>query len=383
LTTPRPRSNEPLSVSPPVEPIRPEPIRPEPRPASDEFSVISLINTVLRHRWLILIIAVAVAGYQAYKAYRMPLVYSAEAQFMPKGSRGQTQLQGLAQQFGIPVSSGDAAQSPAFYMDLLESRPLLAAVAEQQYRIRNDKGVVRTGTLAELYGIRDANPTLVRTRVVNRLKGQVNENVSNRTGVITVSVWSGYPELSVQIVRNLLDQVNVFNLNRRQEQAGAERAFIEKRLAEAQSQLSQAENNLQVFLTENRDFRSSPTLTLEFDRLNRAVTSRQALYNGLATSYEQAKIEEVRDLPVITVLEPPEMPISADPRGGKRKALLGLLIGLMGGIIIAFVIDRLAVNKTVHSDEFAEFANLKRDVLADLTNPLSRVTKVISSRKRS
>ena len=374
MTTPRPRSNEPLSVSPPVEPIRAE---------SDEFSVISLINTVLRHRWLILIIGLAVAGYQIYKTSRMPRVYSVEAQFMPKGSRGQTQLQGLAQQFGIPVSSGDAGQSPAFYVDLLESRPLLAAVAEKQYRIRNATGVVRTGTLAELYGVRNANPTLVRTRVVNRLKNQVNENVSNRTGVITVSVWSGYPELSVQIARNLLDQVNVFNLNRRQEQASAEREFIEKRLADAQAQLSAAENNLQVFLTENRDFRSSPTLTLEFDRLNRTVSSRQSLYNGLATSYEQAKIEEVRDLPVITVLEPPEMPIEADPRGGKRKALIGLLIGLMAGIVIAFIIDRLAVNKTVRSDEYSEFNNLKRAALADLTNPLRRVSKVISSRAKS
>jgi uncharacterized protein involved in exopolysaccharide biosynthesis len=381
LTTPRPRSSEPLSVSPPVEPIRPDAIRPDPRPIAEEFSVISLINTVLRHRWLILIIGLASAGYQVYKTKRMPLVYSVEAQFMPKGSRGQSQLQGLAQQFGIPVSTGDAGQSPAFYVDLLESRPLLAAVAEQQYRIRTKTGI-RTGNLAELYGIRNANPVIVRTNVVNRLKNQVNENVSARTGVITVSVWSGFPELSVQITRNHLDQVNAFNLNRRQEQASAERAFIEKRLAEAQSQLSQAENNLQVFLTENRDFRSSPTLTLEFDRLNRTVSSRQSLYNGLATSYEQAKIEEVRDLPVITVLEPPEMPISADPRGGKRKAIIGLLIGLIAGIVIAFVIDRLAVNKTVHSDEFDEFANLKREAISDLTNPLKRVTNVISSRAR-
>jgi uncharacterized protein involved in exopolysaccharide biosynthesis len=182
---------------------------------------------------------------------------------------------------------------------------------------------------------------------------------------------------------NLLDQVNVFNLNRRQEQASAEREFIEKRLADAQAQMSAAENNLQVFLTENRDFRSSPTLTLEFDRLNRTVASRQSLYNGLATSYEQAKIEEVRDLPVITVLEPPEMPIEADPRGGKRKALIGLLIGLMAGIVIAFIIDRLAVNKTVRSDEYSEFNNLKRAALADLTNPLRRVSKVISSRAKS
>lgn len=373
MTTPRPRPSEPLMVSGPAEPIHVE---------SEEFSIISLVNTVLRHRWLIILLAVIAAGYQAYRASKLPFVYSTEAQFMPKGSRGQSQIQGLAQQFGIAVGGGDASQSPAFYVDLLKSRPLLSSVAEQQYRIRTDKGV-RTGNLAELYGIRHNNPEVVRSRVVNRLKGQINPNVSARTGVITISVWAKYPELAVQIARNVLDEVNVFNLNNRQQTASAERAFIEKRLADAQSQLSNAENNLQVFLTENRDFRSSPTLTLEFDRLNRAVASRQSLYNALATSYEQAKIEEVRDLPVITVLEPPELPIEPDPRGGKRKTLLGLIIGLFAGIVIAFVIDRVAVNKNVRSDEFAEFAALKREAMTDFTNPLKRVSRVISSRTKS
>jgi hypothetical protein len=107
------------------------------------------------------------------------------------------------------------------------------------------------------------------------------------------------------------------------------------------------------------------------------------LYNSLATSYEQAKIEEVRDLPVITVLEPPELPIMADPRGGKRKTLLGVLIGLVAGVVIAFVIDRVAVNKNVRSDEFAEFAALKREAMQDLANPFRRVSRVISSRTKS
>ncbi len=383
MTTPRPRATEPLSMSTPIEAIRPEDIRPDPVPDSEEFSVISLINTVLRHRWLILALAILGGAYQAYNASRLPRVYSTEAQFMPKGGRGQSQIQGLAQQFGIAVGGVDGMSSPNFYLDLLKSRPLLTAVANEQYRIRTTRGVVRTGTLAELYGIRNVNPDVVRTRVADRLKGQVNPSVSARTGVITVNVWAKYPELAVQIARNLLDQVNVFNLNNRQQQAGAERAFNEKRLADAQSQLSNAENNLQVFLTENRDFRSSPTLSLEFDRLNRAVASRQSLYNSLATSYEQAKIEEVRDLPVITVLEPPELPIMADPRGGKRKTILGIIIGLVAGIVIAFVIDRVAVNKNVRSDEFAEFAALKREAIADLANPFRRVSRVISSRTKS
>jgi uncharacterized protein involved in exopolysaccharide biosynthesis len=377
MTTPRQRSTEPLTVSGPVEPIRPDAVRSEPRPEAEEFSVISLVNSVLRHRWLIVLLAVAGGAYEAYKASKLPIVYTVEAQFMPKGGRGQSQLQGLAQQFGIAVSGGDAAQSPAFYTDLLESRPLLAAVGNQQYRVRTDSGLV-TGNLARIYGIRSSDSIYVRTGVVNRLKNQIERNSSVRTGVITLTVHARYPELAVEIAQRLLDQVNVFNLNTRQQSAGAERAFIEKRLADAQAQLSQAENNLQAFLTENRDIRSSPTLLLENDRLQRAVNSRQSLYNALATSYEQAKIEEVRDLPVITVLEPPELPIQPDPRGGRRKTMIGVLAGLVFGIVLAFVLDRLAANRNVRSDEFEEFASLRREAIADFTNPLRRVSRMLS-----
>lgn len=375
MTTPRPRSTEPLAVAV-------EPIRPEAPPEKDELSVISIINSVLRHRWLIVALVLLGGLYLGYKSMKEPRLYTTEAQFMPKGSRGQSQIQGLAQQFGIAVGGGDAGASPQFYMDLLESRPLLAAVANRQYRVRTDKGIV-TGNLAGIYGIRNRNPAIVKSSVVNALKGQVDENTSLKTGVITVSVHAKYPELAVQIAQGLLDQVNAFNLNRRQESASAEREFIERRLAEAQAQLSQAEDNLQGFLQENRDFRSSPSLQLEFDRLNRSVSSRQALYNSLATSYENAKIEEVRDLPVISILETPEMPIMPDPHGGKRKVILGMLVGLVAGIVLAFVLDRLAANRNLRSDELEEFAALKREAVGDLTHPWRIVTRSLASRKRT
>jgi uncharacterized protein involved in exopolysaccharide biosynthesis len=382
MTTPRPRSTEPLSVSAPVEPIRPDAIRSEAQSDSDEFSVISLINTVLRHRWWILLFGLLGGAYMAYKTSQMPRLYTTDAQFIPKGSRGQSQIQGLAAQFGLAVSGGDATQSPAFYVDLLDSRPLLASVAEKQFRVRTDSGLI-VGNLARIYGIKNNNPDAVKSSVVNRLKGQVDQASSVRTGVITVTVHAKYPELAVQIARALLDQVNVFNLNRRQEQAAGERQFIEGRLADAQAQLSQAENNLEGFLSENRDFRSSPSLTLEFDRLNRMVNSRQSLYNALATSYEQAKIEEVRDLPVITVLEPPELPMIQDARGGKRRLLIGVIAGLLLGTLVAFGRDRLAVNRNVHSDEYDEFAALKQNAYADIRHPWRRVSSLFASRART
>jgi len=376
LTTPRPRSTEPLSGPTPVEPLRPESvIRPDEPPAHAELSIVSLVNTVLRHRWLIVIVALAGAAYAGFKSAQLPRVYTSESQFMPKGGRGQSQLQGLAAQFGIG-GGGDPTQSPQFYVDLLRSRAVLIGMGDREFHVRKDSGMV-TGPLTRIYGIRNTDSVGRAAAIINTIRGKSRAVVSARTGVITLRVSDRYPDMAVQLNQALLDQVNIFNLSQRQAQAGAEREFIEKRLADAQIQLSQAEGNLQAFLMENRDFRSSPNLSLEFDRLNRTVNSRQSLYNALASSYEQAKIEEVRDLPVITVLEPPDYPIQPDPRRTRRKATLGLLVGFVFGIALAFFLDRVAENRKIRSDEFAELAALKREALGDLTHPWRPFTRVV------
>ena len=377
MTTPRPRSAEPLSVPTPVEPLRPESvIRPDPEPADHaELSIVSLVNTVLRHRWMIVLIALAGAAYAGYKSAQLPRVFTSESQFMPKGGRGQSQLQGLAAQFGIG-GGGDPTQSPQFYVDLLRSRAVLAGVGDREFHVRTDSGM-KTGNIAKIYGIRNTDSLGRAAAITNTIRGKARAVVSARTGVITLRVSDRYPDMAVQLNQALLDQVNIFNLGQRQASAGAEREFIEKRLVDAQTQLSQAESNLQSFLMENRDFRSSPNLSLEFDRLNRTVNSRQSLYNALASSYEQAKIEEVRDLPVITVLEPPDYPIQPDPRRTRRKATLGLLVGLVAGIALAFFRDRVAENRKIRSDEFAELSALKREALGDLTHPWRPFTRVV------
>jgi uncharacterized protein involved in exopolysaccharide biosynthesis len=341
---------------------------------------VSLLSVLLRFRALIVVLAILSGFYAWYQSYSAPLSYTTSASFMPQGARGQSQLSGLAQQFGL--GGGDASQSAPFYLDLIESRSLLAQVAKRQYTMRTDSGVI-TGSIDKVYGLRARNPAVLKARMVDVVKGQVEKGGNPRTGVITIKVHSRTPEMAVQIAQNILDEVNKFNLNRRQAQAGAERSFVEKRLSEALVELRQAEENLQSFLMENREFKSSPSLTLEFDRLNRTVSMRQQLYTGLAQAYEQAKIEEVRDLPVITVVEPPETPIAADLQGGVRKTLIGVVIGIGLGFVIAFgthLVMMLTRNR--QSDDYLEFAELSREAMDDLTHPWRVITRLFAPRRR-
>ncbi|HVF39480.1 MAG TPA: hypothetical protein VM939_06220 [Gemmatimonadaceae bacterium] len=348
---------------------------------SGVISVVSLFNVILRNRVPIVLLALTLAFIAGARSVRSPRYFTSEAQFMPKGARGQTQVGGLAAQLGITIGGGDASQSAQFYLDLLESRPVLWKIAQDKYTVQGDSGV-RSGNLIEIFRINHPRADVRRSKVIESLEGAITAEVNRATGVIKVAVRSSRPELSQQIGTRLLDQINVLNLSRRQEQAAAERGFVERQVEEKRGELRQAEAELESFLERNRQYRTSPQLMIAYGRLQRDVDMRQQIYTSLLQSYETARIEEMRDLPVITVLEPPEVPIVADPRGGVRKTLLGGLVGLALGIIFAFARDKVAANRAAQSNDFLEFAQLKRDAIGDLTHPWRPLTRAVASMRK-
>jgi uncharacterized protein involved in exopolysaccharide biosynthesis len=294
---------------------------------------------------------------------------------MPQGARGQGQLSGLARQIGINFG-GEGSDVPQFYMDLIKSRSILGEVAKKDYEMRTDSGVFR-GNLIKLFGGSRLKLSQQGPFAVGKLKSQVDVNASPATGVITLRVRALTAGLAAQIASNILIQINTFNLNRRQQQAGAERAFVEKRQADALLELREAEGNLQSFLVQNRDFTRSPTLQIEYSRLTRTVEMRQSIYTALATSYEQAKIEEVRDLPVITVLAPPEVPLIPVSKSGVRKVIFALIMGLFIGAALAFAMAGLAASTRGHPNDVAEFDRLKEETIDDLRHPWRPIVRLL------
>jgi uncharacterized protein involved in exopolysaccharide biosynthesis len=351
-------------------------------PRSDEISVVSLLNVILRHRVMIVMLMLLFGFYAGFKSITSAKHYTVESQFVVKGSRTPGQLGGLAASLGINFGGGDAAQSPAFYLDLLEAKAILWPVAQKTYSVKTDTGVV-TGNLIKIFNIKDRRPNVARAKVIDALKGAISSTSSVKTGVITVLVHAGRPDLAVQISSNLLDQVNIYNLTRRQEQAAGERAFVQRQVDEKRAELRQAEGELRDFLESNRMYAQSPELILERTRLQRQVDMRNTLYTSMLQSYEAARIDEMRDLPVISVIEPPEMPIQPDPRGGVKKTAIGLAVGLLLGIVIAFFKEKMAANKEAQTDDFVEFSRLKKAAVGDLTHPWRPVARAFGQRRKA
>jgi uncharacterized protein involved in exopolysaccharide biosynthesis len=110
----------------------------------------------------------------------------------------------------------------------------------------------------------------------------------------------------------------------------------------------------------------------EANRLQRRVDLRQQVYSSLAQSYENARIEEVRNTPVTTVITRPEG--SALPVKGNLvlDLFLGLLLGSAVALVIIFTREYLEVQRRRHPADYAEFASLRSSVFRSFVRTRAR-----------
>ena len=360
-------------ASPTIGPVRDE--------AEEGLSLLGVANLLLRHRGLVG--ALALLGLVLFPVVTLlfPRSYTSASVFMPQTRSAASSLSGLAAQLGFTLPSTESGQNPSFYADLLQSNSILGAVVDSRFEYEMPDGPVR-GNLVEIYRSKGKSPALRRDVAIRRLRGDVDATTAQKTGVVELEVTAGHPRLAQEINQRLIDLVNEFNLRTRQSQAANERAFTERRLDEVRQELRATEDRLQSYLQRNRDYSNSPALTFQVERLQREVSMRQEVFTTLAQAYEQAKIEEVRDTPVITVVQAPELAVRPDSRWLLLKALLGLLLGLMIGSALAVWKSYTANSERLGSGEAAEFARLRGQAMGDLSRPWRSVARALGLARR-
>lgn len=307
------------------------------RPPDDEISLWEVLAVLVRRRRLIVSTTVLAVGAALAVAFLVADRYTTQASFRPQGSEASaSQLMALAGQFGINVPGGGEEASPAFYAELLTSREILRRAADREYAIEG-LGMVH---LVDLLEIEEDTEALAVEEAIEELRDHhVRIELGRESGILTVEVTTEWPELSKALTERLLDEIQVFNLETRRSQAAAERVFIEARVDSAQAALLGAEASMESFLQANRRYEDSPELIFQQERLQREISLRQQVYTSLVQALDEARISEVRDTPVITVLQAPFLPPGPDDRLWLLAIALGVALGGVGGVVSAFLIE--------------------------------------------
>lgn len=342
----------------------------EPAPASlgidpeidADSGVIGFINVLLRHRILVVVVPATIAAALLILGLLRDRTYSSDAAFVAQQSRRMPNgISGFASQLGIALPVDNLDQSPAFYADLLHSREILGPVVDRLYE-PDLHGGARPLSLVDILGIEGQSEEARRHDAIEELTELVRVGTDPETGVVSFAVKLESPPLARAVAVEIIERVNAFNLGRRQSAAGAERQFVEERLQTAASDLSAAEQALQRFDERNLRIGNSPELRLERDRLARAVGEKQEVVTTLRQAYEQARIDEVRNTPAITVIEAPHVPVEPDARGALKLALAGFVIAGFLCVLAAFAFEAWRHVQRGQTVAHREFRRLRGEV---------------------
>jgi uncharacterized protein involved in exopolysaccharide biosynthesis len=302
--------------------------------------VVPALALLLQERGRLLRAAAAAAVLTLGALVLLPRQWESSSLVMPRQPRSPAAMlgayAGLASLLG--ADAGGAA-TPAFLADLSQSREVLLAVLTHRYR-HTSGGTPVDGTLVELLKPWGRTPALRRDAALRRLSRDIRTSITLRSGLLRLTVRAPGDELARQVNQRLLAVLDSVNQARIRQQAAEERRFAEARVAEASQALAEAERDLLRFEEGNRAWRQFPATAIEYARRQREVTLRQTAYTGLAQAAQQARLDEVHEVPVLAVLERPSLPsrpVSRHlavlvPVGGVAGALLWLVVvALRGG----------------------------------------------------
>lgn len=352
--------------------------------ARDDISLFRLATVLLKSWKLVTVVPVGASVLAAAVTLLIPPKFRATTTFVPEEEARPRSLPsglaGLASEFGIGMPGNTS--SPQFYADLLASRTIRDHVLEADFPDPRTDDPSDRAALLDMLDIRGDSHTERLERAREVLDDITSVRVDDETGVVLLSVKMRFPALAAAVANRFVALLSEFNLETRQSNVTARRLFIEERLTEAEAELRSAEEDLQSFLERNRQFRGSPQLEVQYERLQRRVTIKQEVLITLRRQYEEARIQEVNDTPLITVIDralPPEQ--KSTPKGGLIVGLVFILASMLAvlGALATELVDRA---REESDEEYQEFASSWARTKAELRSLRGRLLQPLREMRK-
>lgn len=306
------------------------------RPA-DWFLVLRTGLLGARRHWRSLLAFALIGGAAGGGAATIaPSYYQSGAAFQAEPTTpglGAGSLAGLASQFSnFQLNPQNNAQ---FFGDLITTDAVLRRLGDDSFPWQG-----QMTSLATIYGFERDTQALREYSVVRKLRRAVTVSVNNRTGVVQFSIEARTPSLAKLLADSVLSSLNATNIDLRRERAAAERTFTSERAEHAKEELRTSEQALTDFYERNRSIGNSPALQLLEAQLRRQVDMAQQVYVQLRLQEEQAAVQEVRNTPAISVIDPPFVPVRRSRPNRRLALVLGLFVGIMVGAVRIVLITR-------------------------------------------
>ena len=336
------------------------------RPSAEPVSAREVLIRLWAHRRLLAGSTVIAGVLAAAIALALPDQYTARATILPDAQSNVSAagLSQLAASFGFAVGRAGNGLTE-LYPTMLTSDRILASVMYQRLQTRSGN----LQSLVQFWDLDKVDSARAYERALRRFRGKtLTVGADRRTLVVSIGVTLRDPSFAANVANAMVAQMDSF-VRQFQRALAADRVrWIETRLTQVLADLERSEKTLKDFRVRNRLIASSPQLQLQEQQLMRDVETNSTIYVELKRQLEIAKIDEVKNIPVIQVLDyaRPPMRKSYPPR---TNIVLGTMI-LAWLAVGAAVIGRQPDPTATYQDAL----DVLRRVRADLASDLRRFT---------
>jgi len=301
----------------------------------DLFEYLSIIKKRIKFVIVVFFIAVILSLIYSFVAKKK---YVADASVLP--SFEEEREPSLGTFTGLAASLGFAnfqtKSSSELYPKILESRPIIYSLLEKQFRdTKNNNNAL----LLDLIKNREKTREKRLQKGYKNMRKMINTNLDDKTGIVSIFVETDRNWLSKAIADTLIELLINYNKQTRTSKARENRIFIEEQLGKAEEAFNIADEKLTEHRKKNRKIEDSPELTRERGRLQLEYDFCRQNYINLKDEYEMAVLREVKDTPIINVLNTPIVPQYKSKPNRGLIVVISSGIGLIFGIIGAFILE--------------------------------------------
>ena len=236
----------------------------------------------------------------------LPKKYVAEmsiTQSSPNLSSGLGNVSSIASSFGINLNN---MKGDVFYLpNLIQSNSLKKSIVQKERVINNN-----STNLVEHFN----NPFLPfqqlddDEKLINSIEVFSSSLIlleDQNSGMITVKFISDSPSLSEEVLTDINVYLNRYLNSGINLQASSMLELINEEISITKSELNSVEDQLALFINENRNYFDSPNLVLKFKRFERDIEILNQKYTNLIIQQTMAMIEEKKQLPKLNIISEP------------------------------------------------------------------------------
>lgn len=337
-----------------------------------EIDLMDILKRIWDDRATIIKITVIFAVLGVLYALGSPNEYTTTTKLLPEAQQTNAlgRFGGIAAQFGLGGTASGATNDvlpPQIYPEILTSTDFLHEIIQKKVYFEEIRDSV---TIQEFYNEHQkSNPfigytlglpfkvlALLRstpdstevssdnlTNSYKRLKPlemgaiggarqSVNFNRDQMTGILTISVTTQAPEITVQLANHVSESLSGYLTEYRTEKARQNLAFLEQRQEESRIAFEHEQTRLATFRDQNQGNLSAIARTTA-QNIESEYNVKFNVYNSLTEQLEQAKLKLQQDTPVISVLQESIFP----NRRSSPNRILILIISMILGTITASV----------------------------------------------